>query len=302
MSNYPFRPVRTTEDKLESLDTVNGYLYFTTDTGKIFLGQENEKIEMCSNKGFYYGKLDIEYDGSGNTPDPIVEFSKDDIEDGGTPEVDDLILNMDGCFYRVTAVSDDKESFTTTRLTLQGTGTGSGGGGTGSASFAISPVSKTCYFSTEATEAKIGFKATSSEADNYIAEIAWGFGKNTTEYEEELYNLSYPVGEYYYIDLIKYLDIFEPNLATYVTVKVKDQHGTERTLIYTIYSVELSLTKTSDDLLTLTDDEAVQYTVLLSGSTLSDKKITYDFYLGDSVTPAYSLTQPLADTYKGSIT
>lgn len=31
-TEYPFRPVRCTEDKLSSLDTVDGYLYFTTDT------------------------------------------------------------------------------------------------------------------------------------------------------------------------------------------------------------------------------------------------------------------------------
>jgi hypothetical protein len=44
--------------------------------------------------------------------------------------VDDLILNIDGCFYRVTGI-EDEEIIRTERLTLQGTGTGGGGGSGG---------------------------------------------------------------------------------------------------------------------------------------------------------------------------
>jgi hypothetical protein len=42
----------------------------------------------------------------------------------------DLILNSDGCFYRVESVSE--ESIATVRLTLQGTGGGGGGSSSGS--------------------------------------------------------------------------------------------------------------------------------------------------------------------------
>ena len=53
-TEHVFRPVKCTEDKLSSLETKNGYLYFTTDTKKLFLGNNNEKIQMCESKGFYY--------------------------------------------------------------------------------------------------------------------------------------------------------------------------------------------------------------------------------------------------------
>ena len=75
MSNYNeteqvFRPVKCTEDKLNSLETRNGYLYFTTDTKKVFLGSDNKKIQMCESKGFYYGKKAInEFGRRGNVWD-----------------------------------------------------------------------------------------------------------------------------------------------------------------------------------------------------------------------------------------
>jgi hypothetical protein len=127
-----FRPVKCTEDKLNSLETRNGYLYFTTDTKKLFLGNENKKIQMCESKGFYYGKKGIDYPTDGTSPVSEVDFifSEDEevseIEGNSIPEIDDLILNIgtltnaDGCFYRITNIVEDNE-FTilkTIRLTL----------------------------------------------------------------------------------------------------------------------------------------------------------------------------------------
>jgi hypothetical protein len=56
MSNIPFRPVKTTEERLKSLVAVNGYIYFTTDTKKIYLGGSDGKFTpMGGNSGIYYG-------------------------------------------------------------------------------------------------------------------------------------------------------------------------------------------------------------------------------------------------------
>ena len=51
---------------------------------------------------------EIEYDNSGITPDPNVTFYLEEIEGNEIPEVDNLILNIDGCFYRVKSVSDEE--------------------------------------------------------------------------------------------------------------------------------------------------------------------------------------------------
>ena len=48
---YPFRPVKCTEDKIldNLIAPVDGYIYFTTDTQKLFLGHESRFMEMCEN-------------------------------------------------------------------------------------------------------------------------------------------------------------------------------------------------------------------------------------------------------------
>jgi hypothetical protein len=133
-----FRPVKCTEEKLNFLQTKdkieNGYLYFTTDTKKLFLGNEHKAVQMCESKGFYYGKKGIDYPTDGTDPIKEVDFIfsaeelESEIEGVNLPEVDDLILNIgtdekpDGCFYRVETIDEDEITLATTlhtvRLTL----------------------------------------------------------------------------------------------------------------------------------------------------------------------------------------
>ena len=100
-----------------------------------------------------------------------VVFVKAEIEGEDYPEVDDLILNIDGCFYRVKRVEED--IIETTRLTLQGTGVGGGGSGGGSSSggeFRITLSGSTKVYASEATTMPVGFTAFySGTDDNYIA-------------------------------------------------------------------------------------------------------------------------------------
>ena len=121
---YPFRPVRCTEEKLNSLDTiVDGYIYFTTDTQKLFLGQNGQKIEMCGYNGVYYGIKEIKYENNGLLPNPDVVFLFDtEIEGNKRPEANDLVLNQDGSFYKVISV-ENGNNIITERITLQGGGT-----------------------------------------------------------------------------------------------------------------------------------------------------------------------------------
>ena len=71
-----FRPVRTLESKLGTeVQILDGHLYFTVDTQKIFLGMSNgEKISMGGNTGIFYGVKKIEYPDDGNAPNPEVVF------------------------------------------------------------------------------------------------------------------------------------------------------------------------------------------------------------------------------------
>jgi hypothetical protein len=126
-----FNPVQCTEAKFKEMTATNGYLYFVTDKKKMYLGKDGKMVPMCASSGFFYGIKEIHYDNSGILPDPNVIFDAEtEVEGEDIPEVDDLILNKDGCFYRVLNVYETM--LHTTRLTLQGSGGGSGGGGGGS--------------------------------------------------------------------------------------------------------------------------------------------------------------------------
>lgn len=55
MSSSTFRPVQCTENILKNKSPVNGFLYFATDSKKIYLGKEGKFLPMGGSTGIYYG-------------------------------------------------------------------------------------------------------------------------------------------------------------------------------------------------------------------------------------------------------
>lgn len=131
MAKNLFIPVMGTEERVQQLTNSSGSVYFTTDTRKIYLDVNDSKLPMGGNVGLFYGKMKP----SGFVADDQKEFifTVDDIireNDDDViliPNVNDLILNDDGCFYKVLSV--DGTTFNTEKLTIAGTGGGSGSGG-----------------------------------------------------------------------------------------------------------------------------------------------------------------------------
>ena len=72
-----FRPVRGKESDMIKISPIDGYVYFTTDTQKIYCAQDNKFIPMGGNSGVYYGNP---------------TFSEDESNTGET----DFIFNMIG--------------------------------------------------------------------------------------------------------------------------------------------------------------------------------------------------------------
>lgn len=133
MSSTPFRVVRGLEENIINSKYMDGYVYFATDTKKIYLDANGEeKIPMGGNSGIYYGTKVME-----ETPDTgqiEFDFSLYDIEQDEDrlviPQEDDLILNIpDGCFYRVINIDETAGEITllTRKLTIAGSGGGGGG-------------------------------------------------------------------------------------------------------------------------------------------------------------------------------
>ena len=126
---YTFRPVRGEEHKIKAANPTEGFLYFATDTKKIFMAKDGQFIPMGGNSGVYYGSRELSDAEKEDTELTTFIFTTDDIEGDQVPNVDDLILNIpDGCFYRVTFIGEDG-MITTSKLTIAGSGSGGGGGG-----------------------------------------------------------------------------------------------------------------------------------------------------------------------------
>jgi hypothetical protein len=102
-----FSPIMGKEASIMKQDYREGYLYFATDTKKIFMDANGEaKLPMGGNSGIYYGTMKLDEIPPENQTE--FEFTVFDIEGNEEdsnrliiPNIDDLILNEDGCFYRV---------------------------------------------------------------------------------------------------------------------------------------------------------------------------------------------------------
>ena len=297
-----FLPVQCTEENMFRTSAIDGHIYFTTDTQKLFMGHESKFMEMCAAKGFYYGQKNIEYDDSGNEPDPTVDFFIEEIEGGKLPEVDDLILNIDGCFYRVTSLLDT-ETVRTTRLTLQGTG-GSGGGGGGGGTVANLRIShyggQNKYFSSEAKEAELGVIAYSDDTANYISSIECSFDQDFTNNFLVVNNLTHELEKPYYVDISKQLNKISSK-GTKIYLKVIDKYGASRSIFYTVSIASLQLTTSQSELFGVTSD-TFDYRCTVGGSLdLESRIIHYDLYdeNGENI---YSTTYELESNQIGTIT
>lgn len=281
----PFKPVRGKDENIQAMTTQNGYLYLATDTRKVYLGMEDEgeKLLMGYDTGIFYGKKEIPADNSGNPLNPTVYFNLQEIEGNRLPLNDDLILNIDGCFYRVDAVVDT-ENVKTTRLTLQGTGGGGSSDGSGGSSFNISfsNKSKNFVFSTEATSMDISFISFyNGDDDNYLSAVSFYLGSNTdpfytTEVNKDGEALVF--NKTHTIDLIDYKHLFGPTNTT-VKVAIYDKYGVDRSDEIKIRMVTIAI-KQVDAALLYTTTTSLGYTCFLEGATsgVKDKKLIYKFY------------------------
>ena len=143
-----FRPVSGTDEQIHNAKKNPGYVYFASDTGKIYFDIDNDTRVAMGGSG-----VSLLY-GSAPTIEPdeysLYTLEFDHLEEDITPKAGDLILNKDGIFYRVQEVLADEQLIVCTIMSVSGGG--SGGGGGGGANFAK----------------KIGIKITTPETSNLI--------------------------------------------------------------------------------------------------------------------------------------
>ena len=235
VNGLAFKPVRTTEAKLgtDICPIRNGYLYFTIDTQKIYMGTINGKaLPMGGNSGIYYGTRKLTEEET-NIQITQLNFSiETDIDGDQIPNVDDLILNVpDGGFYRVMSISGDE----LIGLKIAMSGSGSGGGVGGGEAMNLRPTiilnSATSYFKVADTaNMKIKYKCKSgtglNDGINYISRITYKIG--STNYEESFqkyFDTTTGLTEDIELDISKYLDSITKGAKVGITIVAYDYYG-----------------------------------------------------------------------------
>ena len=128
MAGPKFRPYRGKDETIKGIPYSEGYVYFATDTGRIYLDYNNERLSMGGNGAsvFYANDTDVQPNLFDNYYIDLSTFA----DPNASVKADDLIINADGAFYRVLEVLDNG-TVECDRIAVSGTGGGGGSGGSG---------------------------------------------------------------------------------------------------------------------------------------------------------------------------
>lgn len=122
-----FKVVRGTEENIQSMPYIDGYVYFAVDSGRMYLDAKGEnKIPVGGGNGvvIHYGRIPSDLE-----PEALNTYSitNDMLENQQTtPQIGDLILNSDGRFLRITDF--DGDFYKCVVISVSGAGGGNGDG------------------------------------------------------------------------------------------------------------------------------------------------------------------------------
>ena len=245
-SNISFRAAQGKESNIMKTEYNEGWLYFATDSKKIYLDANGTpKLPMGGNSGVYYGKLEHEdVIPEGQTE---FEFTLYDIEGNddpsrlNIPNKDDLILNIpDGCFYRVMSISGTgyETIITTEKLTI------AGGGGSG----ADDPSDLGKYTLTATTPKAITVLYGSEYSIGFTAEATDSSGSPTGNGTYELYAQGIKVDQGIAtqgsntIPVTEYLSLGDNTIKVIVYMDRGGSSLVPKSLTYSITTTEMKLT------------------------------------------------------------
>ena len=130
-----FQPVRGYDEYIADLEITplhEGYVYFATDTGKIYIDTATERVACSGGAAIIYASASLVSELTDGTYRMLAE----DLDDSrAIPKANDLILNSDGRFFKVirfTATTPEQPGYLICSLiAVSGTGGGGGSGGGG---------------------------------------------------------------------------------------------------------------------------------------------------------------------------
>lgn len=125
-SEITLKPIRGKEQELLTLDIIEGSILVATDTGSMYMDTNGKRVSIGgSGSPFIYAEAEgLEPDENGNYTLNFSDLESDNL----LPQVDGLIINVDGTFYRILQVDTEAETMLCMVIAVSG---GSGGSGTG---------------------------------------------------------------------------------------------------------------------------------------------------------------------------
>ena len=166
--------IRGQDEYIKNLPTQDGRLAFAVDSKKIYLdcdfkdphGIEHKGLlSFGGNTGIYFGVKIFATDEIENSIFNFIFPDDFDSNNDESPEKDDIIINTDGCFYRVTDIEENENIIIiTNKLTVAG-----GGGGGSSSGIIVARDPDQSYNIIAANNSiPIGFKVTDTLEDTHI--------------------------------------------------------------------------------------------------------------------------------------
>ena len=130
-NKIPFSPVRGYEENIRRQAIADGYVYFATDSGNIYVDAEGARHTMggSGSSGIHYVNASEEdvIKVSEDSDDKRYTIPLDTFENPVAPKPDDLLLNSDGRFFRVTEYDAETGLVLTSLIAVSGSGGGGGG-------------------------------------------------------------------------------------------------------------------------------------------------------------------------------
>lgn len=177
--NMPFRPIQGTEEIISKQDLAPGFVYFATDSGKIFLDTEFERISVGG------GGVAVLYASATEVKEDLTDFSyliyKTDLDnEDASPKEGDLIINSDGRFFKVLSYNKDSGLMKCSLIAVSGT-SGGGGGSSGGGS------------DTTGTYVTLKSTGTAPNAQVYIYEQSQNVEFTATATDDAIVNITYTI-------------------------------------------------------------------------------------------------------------
>lgn len=252
-----FHPVSGTESKIMNAGYNEGWVYFATDSKKIYLDMDGrEKISMGGNSSIFYGIKELP-----EAPDEsqkeftflITEIEGNENNYFNIPNENDLILNKDGCFYRVRSTEGEgiNTIIFTEKLTIAGSGNNSNGN-SNVGDMKLETLTDQTVITLRNYEYSIGFKATAWDYDNIpTGDGTYKLVVNGTEVEKGNVKQNKEI----YIPVHNYLNQTTNTVTVQVSMDVGGAVPAVRSKTFNITVTEMNLTWDYD----YTDQSAINY-------------------------------------------